>query len=41
MAVPHVAGAVAVLLGEFPDASPALIKEVLIRTATLDKITES
>ena len=38
MAAPHVAGVAAMYLGEFPNASPAEVKEAIIRRATKDKI---
>eukprot|EP01026_Neomeris_dumetosa_P041277 TRINITY_DN341_c0_g3_i7.p1 TRINITY_DN341_c0_g3~~TRINITY_DN341_c0_g3_i7.p1 ORF type:complete len:616 (+),score=103.40 TRINITY_DN341_c0_g3_i7:730-2577(+) len=41
MAVPHVAGAAAILLGEFPQATPALIKKVLVGSSTANKISDS
>ncbi|CAD7701558.1 unnamed protein product [Ostreobium quekettii] len=38
MAVPHVAGVAAMYLGEYPDASPAEVKEAIISHATVEKI---
>lgn len=38
MAAPHVAGVAAMYLGEFPEASPAEVKEAIISRATMDKI---
>eukprot|EP01026_Neomeris_dumetosa_P070456 TRINITY_DN7042_c0_g1_i1.p1 TRINITY_DN7042_c0_g1~~TRINITY_DN7042_c0_g1_i1.p1 ORF type:complete len:534 (-),score=66.80 TRINITY_DN7042_c0_g1_i1:323-1924(-) len=41
MAVPHVAGAAAIFLGEVPEATPAEVKAVLLGTCTLNQVQSS
>eukprot|EP01024_Parvocaulis_polyphysoides_P059895 TRINITY_DN6498_c0_g1_i4.p1 TRINITY_DN6498_c0_g1~~TRINITY_DN6498_c0_g1_i4.p1 ORF type:complete len:561 (-),score=33.17 TRINITY_DN6498_c0_g1_i4:338-1900(-) len=41
MAAPHVAGVAAIFLGEFPNATPLQVKQVLLEVATQDKINPS